>query len=532
MAIQITFNLLFDPWIPVVTLDGAVRTVSLRELLFNAPAYRGVSAPLPHTNAAILRLLLAVLHRCFGPAEPSAWEPLWRKGAFDAEILDRYFEEQRENFDLFSPTRPFYQNRQPLVEEKPAQVLLQAVGGGDTFTLFDHVLDSTPVALTPAEAALALLTAQSFGLAGLCHPQHKLVYTDAPCSRAVVFFVEGKTLFETLMFNLIRYNPAEPIAWRGGVADRPAWEAANPYLPERTRPLGYLDHLTWPSRRITLIPEERDGQIRVTRITTAPGLSMGAGEPNPMYHYNIRPGKKPGDDPEPHVLRFSEGRALWRDSYALLNLHSDEVNAPRALGWVSELAREGILPHPYLQVAAYGMCTEPGKQKVYFYRGERFEINDALLREPELVKHLGTALERAEALRRELWSVLAKLATLVLSFQSDHPDGRKPDPKDVQNLVQHWDAEGLYWNRLEVPFYAFLADLPAVPPAALLKWDERLRAAVREAYQQTAAGLGASRGALKAAAKTHGWLNYGITKVLGAQPQGENDEESSHATTE
>lgn len=513
-----TFNLVTQPWIPVVTLDGSAQLVSLRDALVHAPAYRGVSANLPHSNAAVLRLLLAVLHRNFGPANADAWGALWSRKTFDRAILDAYFETWESRFDLFDPLHPFMQQRHPLVNEKPVQDLRQLVGGGDTFTLFDHVMDVTPFRLTPAEAALMLLSVQSFGLAGLCHPQLGLVYTDAPCSRGVIFFVEGKTLYETLMFNLIQYNPPRPSALLQIEPDRPAWEVDDPYLPERTRPLGHLDFLTWPNRRILLIPEEYNGQSFVTRITAAPGLVLSAEVRNPMMHYRIDPGQRTGHETV-KILRFSEGRALWRDSYALLDLNNPQVETPRALAWMGELMADAILSHRRLHLAAYGMCTEPGKAKVHFYRGERFEFDDRILSDRILVSHLNSAITRGEELRRELWSVMTKLATLYISFNADHEDGRKPDPKDVQNLVNHWNAEGLYWNRLELPFYTFLNRLSEDPAGALQAWESELRAAFRSAYQQTANGLGENQKALKAVAQTQGLVSRAIKKVLEDIPQ-------------
>lgn len=512
-----SFNLLSEPWIPVVMSSGVPRLVSIRDALLDAPAYRHVSASLPHANAAILRLLLAVLHRNFGPDSPAAWKTLYSRGQFDAAVLEPYFERWQARFDLFSAEHPFYQRRHPLVKENPAQALLQMIGGGDTFSLFDHVMDDTPFTLSPPDAALLLITAQAFGLAGLCHPQLKLVYTDAPCSRAIVFFVEGKTLFETLMFNLVGYNRAEPIQWSGAQPDRPAWEADDPYLPERTRPLGYLDYLTWPNRKIMLIPAEENGQTRVKRMTSAPGLVLAADFRNPMHHYRIEP-ERAGEQAF-KVLRFSEGRALWRDSSALLDVHSQAVEPPRALGWIGELVGEGILPRRRLQLAAYGMCTEPGKAKVHFYRGESFEFDDELLQNRDLLRTLNEAISHAEDLRRKLWSVLSKLAEQVIAFTADHEDGRNPDPKDVQNLVRHWNAEGLYWNRLEVPFFRFLNRLPEDSEAALQEWHAALRSAAASAYRETAEGLGESQKALKAAAKTQGFLAHRIQKVLGPRPQ-------------
>lgn len=513
------FNLLDNPFIPVKTMDGISETVSIREALVNALNYDCISANLPHTNAAVLRLLLAILHRVFGPSDSYDWENLWLKGKFDPAALDSYFQRVHQRFELFSNERPFFQQRHPLMEEKPAQALLQAIGGGDTFTLFDHRMDETRFAFTPPEAALMLITAQTFSLAGLCHPQLKLVFTDGSCSRAVVFFVEGKNLFETLLFNLIRYNRAEPpaFAWHSR-DDPPAWEMDDPFHDNRTMPDGYLDYLTWQNRRIQLIPEEKDGQTLVTRVVIAPGLVLNAAVRNPMYHYRIEPANKNGEDAV-KMLRFSEGRALWRDSYALLNVNNKDVDVPRALTWMSELMAERILPRRKVRLVAYGMCTEPGKQKVNFYRRDGFEFDDAILQDEKLVGYLNTALSHAEELRRELWSILSQLAELALAPNADLENGHKPDSKDVQNLVRHWDSEGLFWNRLETFFYHFLNNLPSNPDHALNIWNQALRLSAQAAYNQTVHGLGDTPRAMKAAAKTSRRLGYALNKVLGKLPK-------------
>ncbi len=513
---QFEYNLLSNNWIPVVKLDGTPYLVSLRDVLVDAVQYRNLSASLPHANAALLRLLLAVLFRVFGPIDRERWAQIYRDGSFDAQSLDAYFARWQTRFDLFDPEYPFFQYRHPQVSEKPAQALLQMIGGGDTFTLFDHVMDEVSFVLTPAQASLLLLTTQSFALAGLCHPQLKLVYTDAACSRAAVFVVEGKNLFQTLMFNLVGYRSGvTPYPGRRGTADRPVWEADDPYQPERFTPLGYVDYLTWPNRRIRLIPEQQNGQTVIARITSAPGLVLAAEVHNAMYHYRIVKGAKEGQNTL-KMLRFTEGRALWRDSYALLNM-GDEVEPPLAINWMRELVSEGILSNQRLQMAAYGMSTEPGKAKVNFYRSERFELEDSLLCNQELVNVLGTALDQAESLRRELWSSTSRLAKAVLSFNIDQPEGHQPDPKDAQNLLEHWNTEGLYWSRLEAPFHVFMNRLPVDPAAALDDWQKELRQSALTAFRKTANSLGTGQKALKAVASTQGWIFMGIRRVLDPQ---------------
>lgn len=61
---EIEFNLLTEPWIRVRLRDNTVREVSLTEALVSAQDYADLAGEMPTQNAAVLRLLLAVLfHR-------------------------------------------------------------------------------------------------------------------------------------------------------------------------------------------------------------------------------------------------------------------------------------------------------------------------------------------------------------------------------------------------------------------------------------------------------------------------------------
>jgi CRISPR system Cascade subunit CasA len=103
------FDLTAERWIPVVDLDGAPGEVSLREVLLKAHTLRRIVGETPPMTAALYRLVLALLHRVYGPEKETAWGRLWSAGALPNTALDGYLDGLPDRFDLFHPQRPFLQ---------------------------------------------------------------------------------------------------------------------------------------------------------------------------------------------------------------------------------------------------------------------------------------------------------------------------------------------------------------------------------------------------------------------------------------
>ena len=61
---EIEFNLLTEPWVRVRRPDNTVQEVSLTDALLHAQDYVDLAGEMPTQDAAVLRLLLAVLYFC------------------------------------------------------------------------------------------------------------------------------------------------------------------------------------------------------------------------------------------------------------------------------------------------------------------------------------------------------------------------------------------------------------------------------------------------------------------------------------
>jgi CRISPR system Cascade subunit CasA len=485
-----TFDLLEAPWIPCVRENGVLVQLGLRRALSEAHSLREVHSSSPLETAALYRLLLAVLHRVFGPSGYDEWHQLWQAGRWDATRIEAYLVQWKQRFDLFDAQRPFYQAADQRVKPKSVTRLRYEVSSGNNPTLFDHHTDVQGLTLTPAEAARALVAAQAFGLAGLSGLQQK--FTDGPCARGIFFLIQGSSLFQTLALNLLPYPAEKPIYTT--TMDCPAWEMDDPCVPDRTTPFGYLDYLTWQNRRILLLPCVRGGGVVVEQMTEAPALRLASDVLDPQKHYVVRDPKKP-----PFSLRFDEQRALWRDSASLLQLHRQGYRPPAALEWVAELVNQGHLSESETRrCLALGMANH--QAKVHFYRRE-------------MVVDLAGALALSEDVRNRLWGATRTLARLVLSPHSDAEGAHQPQAEDLEAIMEGWGAERRYWSRLERPFLRLIQDLPQSADSAMEAWDQTMRRVAWAALDRVTANLQQAPHNLKAVVLAKAQLAHGLQKL-------------------
>ena len=64
-SFSLQFNLVDEPWIPVVDKAGVSRTLSLREMFTQAPAIATISGEIPIMNIALIRLALAIMYATY-----------------------------------------------------------------------------------------------------------------------------------------------------------------------------------------------------------------------------------------------------------------------------------------------------------------------------------------------------------------------------------------------------------------------------------------------------------------------------------
>lgn len=504
-----SFCLVSEPWIPCEHLDGTRVELGIRDVLVHAHELRAIADSSPLVTAALHRLLLAILHRCFGPPDIAAWKDLYEAKRFSASSLERYLGKWRERFDLFHPERPFYQVRGLPFDPDGIDILVTertAWGGG--VSLFQHRPEGVGTTLSPAEAARWLLCAQSFSPGGLVRkPGEPASASAGPLNRGAIVLLRGDSLFETLVLNLVVYAPALDLPLPGNPKrDLPAWEREAPPRslnrsdePKRM-PDGWIDLLTWQSRRLEL---RMDNQ-RVTGCVRCVGQGLHEDTPlDPMIAWRVD--EKYGYLP----LGFDADRAFWRDSHALFQAAQEvkDVRRPRALDQLAQREVRDVIPlERRFTLDLFGMRGD--RASIRLVRAESVPVRAKLLSDPDLGASIRENLAVAEQAAAALRQAVGQLASCALA-----PGSRSPDKKDIRNLVDSLGAERRFWAGVRAAFDEYLRLVADDEQEARLRFTHCLRNEARDRFDQASAALGTSARVLKGAALASRSLDYNLPSL-------------------
>ncbi|MEU4636018.1 type I-E CRISPR-associated protein Cse1/CasA [Micromonospora chalcea] len=461
------FNLAEEPWLPVVWLDstGAADRrpdeVDLVTLLTKAHLIRRILGHTPPMTAALHRLVLALMHRIYGPASEDDWGDLWQAEQLPDPTEARGDEEPRFQarwFELFDSERPFFQcPAVAQVTSSSAAKLVPHLAVGNNTTLFDHTTAADEVRLSPAEAARWLVTLQAYDPGGMKTPYAKDKSSQAaPANGMGMVLVEGSNLKETLLLNLLPYLPDEEMPRNTGAGDRPVWEAdpARPE-PDKRPPQGWTDLLTWPSRRVWLVPRQIGGRALVDRVVITPGTRL-VGDPQDnewmAAHRRVRTSQGRGAKGRAstptygpwYPVRLQEHRGVWRFSQELLlaPIGGEERHwqRPQTLDHVAGMATRGYLaPDAVYTLRVFGQQLDSKGSVIQQALEETVSAPVALLRAEFEVA--GPVIGRSIELANLVGSALTQM-------ERDHRAQFRAAASSSLDLA--------YWPGLSRPFDTFL----------------------------------------------------------------------------
>ena len=161
------FNLLVEPWIPVLGNDGTTSRLGILEVLNQAHSIKQIAASNPMDRIALHRFLLSVLYWCQGsPEDHLSCNP---DEPFDSKYF-RKIVDRRQFFDLLGDSERFYQIRPVSGSNSNSRFvsvnyLVHEVPTGSNFVHFRHSVD-TVEGLCPSCCAIGLTRLPVFATSG------------------------------------------------------------------------------------------------------------------------------------------------------------------------------------------------------------------------------------------------------------------------------------------------------------------------------------------------------------------------------
>lgn len=380
------FNLIDEPWIPVMINEkGETQEVSLSELFQNASQYKTLAGDSPTQNFAVFRVLLAILHTVFSRFDAGGnaydyfevdeqlrqtttideddveeyakdlydtWAELWEMHQFPPIVQD-YLKQWYAHFNLFDDKYPFFQVTEEIMapkkisKTKPSSVSGKNINrliseSGNKLALFSPKYESNKnkELLTASEIARWLVTFQ--GYSGL---SDKVIFGKEKyrASKGWLFdiggiYLEGKSLYETLLLNLILLHSQEDKLEN---SQKPSWEYSDEELIECYFSEREVDNISelytnW-SRAVYIDPKIDINKPFEFNIVKLPDIRHQDQflEPMTTWRFNESGDNKDTFTPRKHQVNQS----MWR-SFGLITLpHSNEGDQrrPGVMDWLDKV---------------------------------------------------------------------------------------------------------------------------------------------------------------------------------------------------
>lgn len=347
---EIEFNLLTEPWVRVRLPDNTVQEVSLTDALVHAQEYMDLAGEMPTQDAAMLRLLLAVLFTVFsrvnevGEPEPledeeaalERWGALWELKHFPEQPIRDYLEQWKDRFWLFHPERPFWQVPEAAIgtEYGAAKLNGEMSESSNKIRLFPLYAGAGKTEMTYAQAVRWLLSVNGYDDTS-AKPKGKGLPSVGAGWLGKIGYIQasGENLFETLMLNLTLLKDGTE-CWG---ENKPCWELDAPKSAERTeilQPDNPAQLLTLQSRRLLLHRE--NGKVDGFSLLGGDFFPRESAFVEQMTIWRNATTKK--NEPPVFVpCRHDAAKQFWREFPSVFCKGEGNVHQPGVVRWVEKV---------------------------------------------------------------------------------------------------------------------------------------------------------------------------------------------------
>lgn len=465
---DIAFNLIDEPWIRVLNFQSEAEEVSIRSLLLHAHEYRAFSGELPTQDAAILRLMLAILHTVFSRVDENGaespledeeqalerWKAIWDEQRFPEAPVSAYLDAWHERFWLFHPERPFYQvaGLGYGTEYESAKLNGEISESSNKLRMFSGYSGEAKERLSYAQAARWLLYVNAYddtsakpSKEGKASAADKLPSPGCGwLGKLGLIWASGHSVFEVLMRNLVlvnahgEFNPEQPI-WERDVF--PAQERVQIPPPDNLSEL-----YTLQSRRLFLL-RENDSVIGYRLLGGDFFDKEKIAFFEPMTVWNSKSDKAGNVTTAPK--RHDPSRQMWREFSSMFL--GTKTAVPGVIQWNHRLAEEEYLP--WDDMLTVQIVSVQYGDKDFFVKhvfADRLSLHANLL--SEMGMNLRTRIQ-------EEIEICEKLAYDIAMLARDLYIASGGSGKD--SLSSENDAKTQLFYMLDIPFREWLHGIQA-----------------------------------------------------------------------
>ena len=419
-----SFDLLTEQWIPVLSLDGTTSEIGLLELYKNAHKYSEINLPNAMDEYALYRFLILFLEAAYRPSSSEDLLDILNEVSISTEVLSKYVElckSEGVSFDIFDEKRPFLQSTPDPKYDTDKQIksvasLDYSRSSGNNHVHFDHTMECDAV-MTAKQAARALITLQVFCTAGLQGPSN---VNGVP---PLFWMIRGNNLLKTLILSM-------EIPTQSDDKSLELWRDTQTIVPDKkiTKTSFWLGCL-FPARRVRLIPES--GVVK--KVYLQKGLDFVGydswHDPHVAYYFSEKKGRG--------SIKPSLEKAPWRN---IGTLSTDFLRqAPSViLQYQNELQFE--LKKNIINVSIYGVETNKASY-LDTIKGS-ISLNTAITCDSEKCSVVAKAVQISE-------DFVKKLSKALSGMCSDEKDMRKNVIHSVEKTA--YTLCGNEFERLLIP---------------------------------------------------------------------------------
>jgi CRISPR system Cascade subunit CasA len=437
-------------------------------------------------DAAILRLLLAILHRSVADMPGYAvdvWRGLWEAPTLPLVAITDYLDGVAGRFNLFDEIAPFLQVAD-LAAAKTSGLVKLVADVPDGAPFFTTRAGAELESLSLPEAARWLVHAQAFDPSGIKTGMHGDPRVKGGkgypigtgwVGRCGLIIGEGATLKDTLLFNLVLgtgESDAEP--------DLPVWErkplGAGPEH-RHPEPLGPIDLLTWPARRIRLVRDPgQEGRVVDVLVGNGDKLEVANRQrlefmsgwrrsPNQEKTHGVPTYMPRGHDPSRRLWRGMAG-VLAQDSRAgAVRNEPPPSQPPQVIEWLSRLAGQGLAPAVPITLHAVGVSYGTQDSSIDEVYDDKLSLAIAVASDPALRQ---AAIDATLCAEDAVWQGLGQLGSNLALAAGRAVDGPRERAREAG------------YDRLEHAYAVWLAHLcpGSDPDVALAEWQKTVRSVV------------------------------------------------------